>query len=70
MDRWPRSPPSKPLSRMVGARSPPTSTGSSVETASTRILPPATWSSNSDAPEMPALTDPDRIAWFASPPPE
>ena len=61
---------SKPASRIVGASSPPTWTGSAVETASTRILPALTWSSNSDAPETPACTEPERIAWFASPPPE
>ena len=61
---------SKPASRMVGASLPPTRTGSSVETASTRILPPLTWSSNSEAPEMPAVTEPERMAWLASPPPE
>jgi hypothetical protein len=57
---------SKPLSRMVGASFPPTYTGSAVETAST----PETWSSNSHAPEMPAVTEPERMGRLASPPPE
>ena len=40
------------------------------ETASSRILPASIWSVNSLSPDTPASTEPDRIAAFASPPPE
>ena len=33
-------------------------------------MPPSIWSTNSDSPETPASTEPERIAALASPPPE
>jgi hypothetical protein len=35
-----------------------------------RIFPASTWSANSLTPDTPASTEPDRIDWSASPPPE
>ena len=59
-----------PWSLIVCGLRPSISRSTGEETASSRILPASIWSTNSETPDTPASTDPDRIAALASPPPE